>query len=260
MPGRQRRRPQPAAVRPSAPPAAPAPEHIVILGLGPSLEAYVDIAKRLGGRRRLATEIWGINAVGDVIACDRVFHMDDVRIQEIRAAARPESNIAAMLEWLRRHPGPVYTSRPHENYPGLVAYPLAEVMSSCGMAYFNSTAAYAVAFAVHLGPRRISLFGCDFTYPNAHDAERGRACVEFHLGIAKARGIEIGFPERTSLLDAIYDQAGRLYGYDTLDVEFVERDGGGLDARFTPHDRLPTADEIEARYDHSRHPNPMVRS
>jgi hypothetical protein len=43
--------------------------------------------------------------------------MDDVRIQEIRAAARPESNIATMLGWMRKHPGPIYTSRLHPDYP-----------------------------------------------------------------------------------------------------------------------------------------------
>ena len=236
------------------------PGHVAILGLGPSLEAYVDVAKRLGNRRRLADEVWGINAVGDIIQCDRVFHMDDVRIQEIRAQAQPRSNIAAMLEWLRRHPGPVYTSRPHPDYPGLVPFPLEDVINSCGVAYFNSTCAYAVALAVHLGASKISLWGCDFTYPNAHHAEKGRACVEFHLGIAKARGIAIGLPDRTSLMDSICPPEERLYGYDTLNVG-MEGDGDTpLRLTFTPHDRLPTAQEIEARYDHSKHPSPLVKA
>ena len=236
------------------------PEHVVILGLGPSLEGYIDLVKRLGSRRKLADEAWGINAVIDVIACDRGFHMDDVRIQEIRASAAPESNIAAMLPWLRAHPGPIYTSRPHADYPGLVAFPLEEVINSCGVAYFNSTAAYAVAFAVHIGVKKISLFGCDFTYPNAHQAEKGRACVEFHLGIAKARGIAIGLPPNTSLMDAIAPNEERLYGYDTVDIM---EDGGGdepLRLSFAPKATLPTAAEIEARYDHSRHPSPLVRA
>ena len=140
-----------------------APEHVVILGLGPSLESYVDIAKRLGGRHVFCDEVWGINAVGGVIQCDRIFHMDDVKIQEIRSEAKPESNIARMLEWMRKHPGPIYTSRADERYPGLVAYPLEDVINSCGWAYFNSTAAYAVAYAVHIGVKKISLFGADFS-------------------------------------------------------------------------------------------------
>lgn len=234
------------------------PDRVAILGLGPSLETFVDVTKRLGGRRGLVDEVWGINALGDIIQCDRVFHMDDVRIQEIRAAARPESNIAAMLSWMKSHPGPIYTSRAHEDYPGLIEYPLEDVVNSCGVAYFNSTAAYAVAYAVHLGVQHISLFGCDFTYPNSHDAEKGRACVEFHLGIAKARGINIGLPNNTSLMDGIATKQDRLYGYDTVDLEITD-DETGFKVAKTFHDRRPTADEIERRYDHSKHPNPLAQ-
>lgn len=234
------------------------PDRVAILGLGPSLETFVDVAKRMGGRRGLVDEVWGINALGDVIQCDRVFHMDDVRIQEIRAAARPESNIAEMLKWLRRHPGPVYTSREHPDYPGLVEFPIEDVVNSVGVAYFNSTAAYAVAFAVHLGVKHISLFGCDFTYPNSHDAEKGRACVEFYLGMAKARGITIGLPNNTSLMDGIATKQDRLYGYDTVDLNIGMDDEDRWTVSKTPHDRRPSADEIEGRYNHSKHPNPIV--
>jgi hypothetical protein len=78
-----------------------------------------------------------------VFACDRVFHMDDVRIQQVRADAVPDSNIAVMLDWMKAHPGPIYTSRPHPDYPGLVRFPLQDVLNDLGTAYFNGTAAYA---------------------------------------------------------------------------------------------------------------------
>lgn len=236
------------------------PDHVAILGMGPSLEAFVDVTKRLGGRHKFCDEVWAINAIGDVVQCDRIFHMDDVRIQEIRTAAKPESNIAAMLEWLKTHPGPIYTSRPHPDYPGLVPFPLQDVINSCGIAYFNSTAAYAAALAVHIGVKQISFFGCDFTYPNAHQAEKGRACLEFHLGIAKARGIRIGLSDKTSLMDGIATHEERCYGYDTLDLNMTEDADGKVTVEFTVRASLPTADEIEARYDHSKHPSPLVKS
>lgn len=229
------------------------PESVAILGLGPSLEAYVDHVKRLGGRREYCDEVWGINAVGDVIHCDRIFHMDDVRVQEARAAANPTGNIGPMLKWMRTHAGPIYTSRAHPDYPGLVEYPIEDVINSCGIAYFNSTAAYAVAFAVHIGVKRISLFGIDFTYPKAHDAEKGRGCVEFHLGIAKARGIIIGLPNTTTLLDGVATRKERIYGYDTVDLDIEPQDDGSFRVTKTPHDNVPSAEEIEQRYDHSKH-------
>jgi len=236
------------------------PEHVLILGLGPSLETYVDIAKRLGGRHAFADEVWGINAVAGILQCDRVFHMDDVRVQEVRAAARPESNIAKMLEWLRVHPGPIYTSRAHPAYPGLVEFPLQDVINSCGWAYMNSTAAYAVAYAVHIGVKQISLFGVDFTYQDSHKAEKGRGCVEFHLGIAAARGIKIGFPDTTSLMDACAPIEERLYGYDTVHLSIDGEDDGPVTVTMTPREQIATADEIEARYDHAKHPNPLMKS
>jgi hypothetical protein len=270
--------------------ALPVPDSVAILGLGPSLHEYLDVATRLGSRRSMFDEVWGINQAVNVINCDRGFHMDDVRVQESRAiylagqeaeavkqlnepsaaGLAPDqidkltkqaipNNIGPMLTWLRTHPGPIYTSVPHSDYPGLIAYPLADVMNSCGrVAYFNSTAAYAVAFAVHLGVKKIYLFGCDFSYPNAHQSEQGRACVEFYLGIHKARGGVIGLPN-TSLMDGTATNGARLYGYDGMDVAFSEDETGPLRVEFTPR-ALPTAAEIEARYDHSQHPNPMVRT
>lgn len=256
-----KRAPIPKRAAPRAQTAAvPPPAHVAIVGLGPSAEQFMNIVKRLGGRHRFCDEVWTINALGDVLACDRVFHMDDVRIQEIRAKALPEGNIAAMVAWLKRHPGPIITSRAHPAYPGLVEFPLEAVINSTGFAYFNSTAAYAVAYAVHLGVKKVSLFGMDFTYPNAHDAEKGRACVEFWLGMAAARGIKISIPKQSTLMDALGSQEDRLYGYDTVTPKLAASRGGRVRVRFEPCGELPPAEELEARYDHSAHPNQLVSS
>lgn len=234
------------------------PQHVAIVGLGPSVVDYMDLVKRLGGRSALADEVWAINSLGDVFGCDRIFHMDDVRIQEIRAAAMPKSNIAAMLAWMRRHPGPIVTSRAHPDYPGLIEFPLQAVINNIGLVYFNNTAAYAVAYAIHIGVRKLSLFGMDFTYPNAHDAERGRACVEFWLGVAMERGIELVIAERSTLLDVMAPEDERLYGYDTLEVTVRQGVDGLATVDAKPRDKLPTAADIERRYDHSKHPNRLV--
>jgi hypothetical protein len=105
----------------------------------------------------------------------------------------------------------------------------------------------------------------DFTYAHSHDAEKGRACVEFWLGRATAggshgsRGIKLAMPQKSSLMDACNTQAERLYGYDTLNVKLKHRGGMlsvvGFEECPGP---LPTAAEIEQRYDHSAHPNPIV--
>lgn len=230
---------------------APGGKHVAILGLGPSVDQFCDIAKRQGGRSKFCDEVWAINALGNVFDCDLVFHMDDIRIQEIRAAAAPASNIAAMVRWIKTSKVPVVTSRAHPDYPALVEFPLEDVLNHLGHDYFNSTAAYAVAFAIHTGATELSLFGMDFTYANTHDAEKGRACVEFWLGQAHARGIKIHLPKNTTLMDANTSRAARLYGYDTLDVAFAVQADGQVKLDFTPRATLPTAAEIEKCYDHS---------
>lgn len=256
-----------AAPQPAEPAAAPAPaetvpDHVAIVGLGPTCAAFFEFTRRLGGASAYCDEVWGINAIGDVLQCDRIFHMDDVLVQEIRAAAKPTSNIAAMVAWLKRHPGPIYTSVARPGYPGLVAFPLEAVLNggydtNGGAPYFNSTAAYAIAFAVHLGVKKISLFGLDYTLPNSHQAEQGRACCEFWLGIAAARGIQIVVPEGSSLLDACAPDKERLYGYDCVDVHLADQPDGSVKVSFTDA-APPTAEAVEQRYDHSRHPNRLM--
>lgn len=224
--------------------------HVAILGLGPSVNQYLELTKRFGGRRAYCDETWGINALGDVFACDRIFHMDDVRIQQVRAEAKPNSNIARMLDWLRTTSIPVVTSRGHPDYPALEEFPLADVLTQFPLGYFNNTAPYAVAYALHRGAKKISVFGCDYTYGNAEYAERGRACLEWWLGVAAEMGVEIAMPKTTSLMDAYHQQAHRFYGYDTMDLVF-KREGERVVIEKTEREALPTAEEIEAAYDHS---------
>lgn len=243
-------------------PAATPPAHVAIIGLGPSASSYFSVIRKLGSRRAYADEVWGINCAADIYRCDRVFHMDDMLVQEARAAEHPGGNIAAMVDWLRGEPGPVYTSRQRDGYPGLVEFPLEDVLradydNSGGNPYFNSTAAYAIVYAIHIGVKRISLFGIDYTLPNIHSGERGRACCEYWLGVAAARGIAVTVPETSTLIDACAPPRELLYGFDCVDVAIGEVNGN-LSVSFTDR-TAPSAAEIEARYDHSQHPNRLLR-
>jgi hypothetical protein len=245
-------------------PAPDTPAHVAIVGLGPSCVEFFELTRRLGGASAYCDEVWGINAIGDVLRCDRIFHMDDVRIQEARAELNPDGNIAAMLKWLKRHPGPIYTSVVRHGYPGLVAFPLQDVLRArydgpTGTAYFNSTTAYAIAYAIHIGVKHISCFGVDYTMPNRHMAEQGRACCEYWLGVAAGRGIGVSASLRSSLMDACSDPRDRLYGYDCFDVHLNEEPDGNVKVTFSERENIPTAEEIEARYDHKNHPNPLMR-
>jgi hypothetical protein len=175
--------------------------------------------------------------------------MDDVRVQMIRAPRN--GKIAGMLEALKRVTVPVYTSVPHPDFLNMQAYPLGEVVKAFGSVYFNNTIAYAIAYAIYIGVKEITLFGVDFTWPNVHMAEQGRGCCEYWLGYAKARGIEVHVCEQSTLLDSRLQKDGNipLYGYDAYNVSFMEVGDEVVGLRFTERE-LPTLEEIEERYSH----------
>lgn len=226
-----------------------APESVAIVAMGASANTYLRLCTVRGDRRKVADETWAINAMGGVIQHDLLFQMDDLAIQEARAKRKPDGTVAATLDWLRQHPR-FFTSRAYAAYPGGQEYPLAEVIGTVGSSYFNNTVAYAVAYAIHIGAKRISLYGADFSYPNAHKAERGRGCVEFLMGIAAARGIRIEVAENSTLLDASVPNDQKLYGYDTEDVTIEAKPEGGVAIKRAPKSALSTAEDIEKRYGH----------
>lgn len=235
------------------PPIKTVPHSVAIVAMGASCHTYLSVVSQAGDRRRLTDETWVINAMGGVLAHDRVFHMDDMRLQEMRAAANPKSNVAGLANWLRTHPGPIYTSRAYPEFPGAVEFPLAEVMTKTGHGYFNNTVAYAIAYALYLkltqgGPRRLELYGIDFSYPQGHKREKGRACVEFWLGLCSAHGIDFVIAQDSTLMDAAVPDAEKVYGYDgyTLKID-IKEDGFHVTKTDKP---LPSVEDIERRYSH----------
>lgn len=231
------------------------PKHVVLLALGPSSMGWNRVAEMHGGRRHFCDAVWTVNTYGDVFAHDMLWHMDDVRIQEQRAAAGNEK-IGKMLSWMKTHDKPIMTSRAHPDYPALIEFPLEDVINALGgIPYWNGTTAYAIAYAIYSGVKKITLFGLDFTYPNAHDAEKGRACCEFWCGQAMARGMEIAAADISTILDSNMSVQERLYGYDTQDVAIAVGADGKAKLTFTDKAVIPTPAEIEARYDHTTRPD-----
>tara|TARA_R110001592_G_scaffold350999_1_gene647802 strand:+ start:24371 stop:25078 length:708 start_codon:yes stop_codon:yes gene_type:complete len=224
------------------------PKSVAIVAMGSSQRSYVGLATSLGGRHRLVDEVWAINAMGAVIQHDLLFAMDDCRVQEARAAADPNGNVAGLMTWLKKHPRFI-TSTVYDDYRGAEAFPLQAAIDAYGHAYFNSTVAYAFVFAMLQGFTDISLFGCDFGYADMNKAERGRACLEFWVGIACARGIRVQVAADSQLLDTNCPNEIKLYGYDAYDLT-LDQVAGKPAPQVVAKRRevLPSAEEIERRY------------
>ena len=115
---------------------------IAIVGLGKSWFDYC-VAKSHGVQ---FDEVWVINAVASVIYHDRVFMMDPAsRFFDTDNAG---NQTHGMLEVLKNHKGPIYTCELDDRAPGLVEYPIHEVLKDTDCYYLNNTVAYAVAFAL----------------------------------------------------------------------------------------------------------------
>lgn len=243
----------------SLPAGATVPAKVAIVALGPSSLRYIQQAAMHGSTKQY-DEVWTVNSYVDVIRSDRLFHMDDFLVQERRAVKN--QRIANMLEGIKRYKGPVITCRPLERYPSSVEFPLGPVIQEFGACYFANTVPYMLAYAGWLGVQELHLFGCDYSWPNRMQAEAGRACTEYWLGQLNARGIVTLVDSTSTLMDAqTYSGSVKpLYGYsDGHTVELVRVDDSRVKLTITPKAEadLPTAEAVEAKYDHGENLGPM---
>lgn len=221
----------------------PVPRSVAIVAMGKSFGTYVYTCARKGDRRLVADETWAVVAMAGVVQHDRLYLMDDIP-NILQPTLEHDVCMRGMWGWLKDHPGPVYTSKAYPEFPGTVEYPLAEVVAAVGMPYFSTSVAYAVGDAIRLGEvglEEIQLYGCDFTYPDKHIAEAGRACVEFLLAIAIQRGIKITIAEDSTLLD-VSEPKRKLYGYfSPPKITMRDRDAEAATAPAETKDELPSA-------------------
>lgn len=214
----------------------PTPHTVAIVAMGASASDYLNQCAQHGGRHAIADETWAINATGAVIQHDRLFAMDDMSelIRDARGVGKKVAN--GMLRWLPDHPGPVYMVRKYPQVPNAVEYPVVDVLNYIGFPYFNNTVAYTVAFAMHIGVKALKLYGCDFSYRNSDAGENGRGCVEWLMGIAGSRGINIEVSGSTTLMDADLPIDKRLYGFDEPCIP-EQQDDGSWKLRFPDREK-----------------------
>ena len=184
---------------------------VAIIGLGASQIDYVIGVEN----SKTWDEVWTINSALSVFECDRVFMMDPAsRFLDSDDAGNQTDVMRRVLPMFDR---PIYSCELDDRVPGLVEYPLEEVIKDQRCAYLNTTVAYSLAFAAYHRVGHVDLFGMDFSYrANLHFAEAGRACVEFWICKLIAMGITVGVSPRSSLLDQNVDINERLYGYHRL--------------------------------------------
>lgn len=91
-------------------------------------------------------EVWCINSAISVFDCDRAFILDPMErfLDSDDAGAQTD----VMRRVLPTFDKPIYSCGLDERVPAVVEYPLHEVMQEFKTAYFNTTVAFTVAFAL----------------------------------------------------------------------------------------------------------------
>lgn len=195
-------------------------ERVAIVGIGLSHVDYITNVCKVGNRKAVADEVWAINKMGAAIHCDAIFRMDDLMkdfsMNQKYWKKQDGEHIKVQDIWnetLKNFEGKIFTSKAYpEEFPASVEYPLEEVVNYIGSSYFNTGPAYAIAYAIYIGVKEISLYGLDYSYADRHVAESGRGCVEYHLREAQMRGIDIRVGRNSTLLDT-QKTTGKMYGY-----------------------------------------------
>lgn len=137
-------------------------------------------------------EIWGMPwDEGYWVRFTRLFELHNLNL--IRTIpCRPEG----YEQRLKEVDVPLYMQEDYEDFP-CTRYPFEKVASVTGD-YFNSSIAYMVALAIYENVNSISLFGVDMKAEEEFFYQRPN--LEYLLGLAKGRGIDINIPEQCPVL------------------------------------------------------------
>ncbi len=109
---------------------------------------------------------------------------------------------------------PIYMQRKHPEIPRSVEYPLEDALTAFGRC-FTSSASYLIALAIMEEFETIGVWGIHLTARSVYS--RQRPGVEYLLGVARARGIDVYLPPNSPLRIPTKPKLRPteiLYGYD----------------------------------------------
>lgn len=175
---------------------------------------YAENSRHLAWYDDPDCEIWGVNQVYRFIPrMDRNFQIHENWDDASKWAAGTDQK-----KWITESPIPTYMVRHFPDMPNSINYPVEWVkqqlnlagdpdLPGTGLDYFTSSIAFMYALAIAEGFESIGIYGIDLIIGREYFFEK--ACVEFYMGIAHARGIHIHKPDNCALL-----WQSHRYGYE----------------------------------------------
>jgi hypothetical protein len=176
---------------------------------------YAENSRHLAWYDDPDCEIWGVNQVYRFIPrMDRNF-----QIHRDWANTNKWAPGTDQRKWITEAPIPTYMIDHDPAMPNSVTYPYDRVRQELdlydpadpdprnGLDYATSSIAFMFMLAIAEGFTEIGIYGIDLIIGREYFFEK--ACVEFYMGIAHARGIAVHRPENSALL-----WQSHRYGYD----------------------------------------------
>lgn len=202
-------------------PAQTAPRKIALIGKAPSsvgLAPYGDPA----------WEVWILNTLGhqnEVPRWDRQFELHDLELTK-------HKDYGDYYPWLTRQTRPVFLrDEPPQEFTNGVRFPLGNILEHfkhlAGRTYLTNTVSLMLTLAIyeHENGQTISdigLWGIDMAQHALRGAghvgwftseyARQRPSVEYWIGIAEGKGINVTIPAQSDIL-----KAACIYGYHTTE-------------------------------------------
>ena len=148
-------------------------------------------------------EIWGVNNVASDPGFEkRHFH-------KLFAFDQLEQ---AYTDEMKTH-APICSWQDYKDIP----FPIEEVKKEFKTIFFTNTVSYMIAYAIYLKVKKISIYGVDVAF-GAPYAQENRG-VEYWIGRAHERGIEVEVPTESQLLRTV---SGVMYGIkDSCNAMFL---------------------------------------
>ena len=154
-------------------------------------------------------EVWGVNDLclkHDGVSL--VFELHDIE-KFLDTSVREEKYVKAFeleVAKVNSRKIPVMIQRPHPLFPHGTVFPLDELP----FRYFTSSIAMMIAYAIHQKADVINIYGVNLFLEEEYLFER--PCLEFWIGYAKGKGIEVNIHKPTYLLTSAPNYG--VYGYD----------------------------------------------
>lgn len=183
-------------------------KRIAIIGNGPSV-----VNTDQGGKRMSVSDfskyphpIWSVNGGWHYHPTTALgFQMDDVKGVSISHHPSPQWYVSLV----KNAKIPIITAKAYDDYPATLAYPLKEIISFFGVAYFTDSLAYMTALAIAWGVEEIDYFGADYITAPPHE----RAGTEYWCGVARTFGIKLNVPPISNLLKPFTGESYYMPGF-----------------------------------------------